>query len=263
MSKTKIPWTEVTWNPVVGCTKIAAGCKNCYAERMARRLRAIGIREYADVIGLHGNWTGKVVCSNRRLDEPTHWRKPRKIFVCSMSDLFHKKVSFEFLDKIFDVMDRTRDHTYQLLTKRPECALEYYKATEAPVFWEHLWFGVSCSTQPDADKNILIALQIPAAVHYVSFEPLLEEIDLKWNIVYPSQIGLDWVIVGCEKLAGNKPGRFCDDEKQWWSACRSIVNQCKKAGVAVFVKQGPVNGKVSGEPKDWPEDLRECREYPS
>ena len=273
MAQSKIEWTEATLNTFVGCTKIATGCLHCYAERIHNQRHRAYLagkkmpKQYAEPFS-------KVQIIPERIEQPLHWRKPRKIFWCSMSDMFHPHIPFSELDKVFDVMNRTRHHTHQLLTKRPQHTLEYYKATEAPVFWEHLWLGVSCSTQADADKSVPTILQIPAAVHYVSFEPLLEEIDLKWNIVYPSQrcsshirneappIGLGWVIVGCEKLAGNKPGRFCDDEKQWWSACRSIVNQCKDAGVAVFVKQGPINGKVSSEPGDWDEDMRK-REYPS
>lgn len=280
MSKTKIPWTEVTLNPFVGCTKIAIGCKNCYAERIHNQRHGAYLAG-KKMLKQYAKPFSEVQIIPERIEQPLHWRKPRRIFWCSMSDMFHPDVPFSEIDKVMAVIALTPLHTHQILTKRIERALYHarYPSGTVPseVLKRNLWFGVSCSTQADADKNIPILLKIPTVVHYVSFEPLLENTDLRrlhygfieskpvvYNALesYQGHEGLDWVIIGCEKLAGNKPGRFCQDEQQWWSACRSIVNQCKEAGVAVFVKQGPVNGKVSSEPGDWDEDMRK-REYPS
>lgn len=285
MAKSKIEWTDATLNPVVGCTKIAAGCKNCYAERMAVRLKAIAendlrkksIQAYANVIGdigLNQGWNGNVVCRESELEQPLHWRKPRMIFVCSMSDLFHEKVLYSFQVKVFQSMEEAEQHTFQVLTKRPKRMLgfmekAYRNSTEKP-YLDNVWLGVSCSTQADADKNIPIALQIPAAVRFVSLEPLLGPIDLDNMCRCPAGppakgeiVGsalregpngkLDWVIVGAE--SGPKR-REC--KLEW---VRSIVNQCKDAGVPVFVKQLHINGKVSKKPEEWPKDLR-IREYP-
>lgn len=270
------------WQLVEGCTRIADGCKNCWSLAKENRFR---------------KETG-VVCHPERLERPLDRGKPASYAI--WNDLFHEDVSFEFAGEVIEVIHRTPQHTYLILTKRIERMAEFVRLN---MTWPHnVWLGTSCSTQADAEKNIPIFLQILAAIHFVSFEPLLEDIDaLKYlwlrqkcagpkgcgftgasyefnnprkdgayrcpkcnkNHTYLVTDSLDLAIIGCEKLAGNKPGRFCQDERQWWSACRSIVNQCKKAGVAVFIKAGPVNGKVSSEPKDWPENLRGLREYPN
>jgi len=309
---TKIPWTQETWNPVVGCTKIAEGCKNCYAERMALRLACIyptsAYREVVSWKPMPGHWNGNVVCRDDALEIPPHWRKPRKIFVCSMSDLFHPKVPFEFIDKVMAVIALCPQHTFQILTKRPGRMAEYFgecnhlgcglgdrisngiansanvPPTEIRKNWPlpNLWLGTSISNQADADKNIPILLQIPAAVRFVSLEPMLERINIReyeeeeWRCdgcgefyshfqdytcnhcgyaerhsEYRNQ--LDWVIIGCE--SGPK-ARLCSI-----GDIRNAVRQCKEAGVPVFVKQIPIDGKCSKDPKEWPKDLR-VQDYP-
>lgn len=323
---TKIPWTEVTWNPVVGCKKIAPGCKNCYAERMACRLAYMGQEKYQRVTGYVNEWThwlGDVYCDKSVLDKPLHWRRPRKIFVCSMGDLFHEKVPFEFIDKVMAVIALCPQHTFQILTKRIERAAEYvlqeprgeidHAILDGMAYFigrgqpyagkgltkhlkgenglwplNNLWFGTSISTQADADKNIPILLQIPAAVRFVSLEPMLERIDLtdihprlglsqdvitdftedtkQFNEKYKKHLKdpledeqrLDWVIIGCE--SGPK-ARLCSPED-----IRDAVRQCREANVPVFIKQVPVDcnschDKCSKNPKEWPEDLR-IQEYP-
>jgi len=276
----KIPWTDESWNPVTGCTKIAAGCKNCYAESMAKRFW--GKRKFTDV-----------QCHEDRLDIPLHWRKPRKIFVCSMSDLFHEDVPFEIIDQIHAVIALCPQHTFQILTKRIERATEYYmtrtaiddscrvdrmpqwynvltgwldeghkgylgrnwdeceKAAEQTDFNNelppNLWLGTSISTQADADKNIPILLKIPAAVRFLSLEPMLESICL-------SNYKIDQVIIGCESGPKRRPCKL-----EW---IEDAVEQCVAASVPVFVKQLEIGGKVSKNPKEWPAWVRR-QEYPS
>ncbi len=265
---TKIPWTDETWNPAVGCTKVSEGCTNCYAEKMAVRLYCMGVGKEGNAIKKYGSvlcdskWNGKVFCDESALDKPLHWKKPRRIFVCSMSDLFHPSVPFEFIDKVFDTMLSCRQHTFQLLTKRPERALEYYDGviSDSSIMGEpamidhidakHIHLGVTAENQKCADERIPILLQIPAAVRFVSCEPLLGWVNL--HIAEGAGI-LGWVIVGCE--SGPKR-REC--KLEW---VRSIVEQCKAIGVPVFVKQISINGKVSHKMEEWPEDLR-VQEYP-
>ena len=288
----KISWTDKTWNPVVGCTKVSAGCANCYAERMALRLAAMECAElekhlnqqparnrlvkYTPVVDFKNKcWNSKVHCLPSVLDKPLHWRKPRKIFVCSMSDLFHPKVPFEFIDKIWDIINICRQHTFQILTKRPERVLEYVKHIERFRFHSNIHLGVTCENQAMADERIPILLQVPAAVRFVSIEPMLEPIDLKLKHWVCSQCGdwtdgeildddnhcscdlyveerlkneLDWVIVGCESGPKRRPYKL-----EW---VRDIVQQCKAANVPVFVKQLEINGKVEHNISKFPKDLQ-------
>lgn len=199
----KIEWTESSWNPVIGCTKVSAGCKNCYAEEVTRRMQACGVKKYIERDAVRcGKWTGNVYCVESELDKPLHWRKPRLIFVCSMSDLFHEKVPFEFIDKVMAVIACCGQHSFQVLTKRADRALEYFERlyskyellesaaltfgrtltfeslplVAAPI--KNLWLGVTCENQKTADERIPILLQIQAAVRFVSIEPCLEDVDL-------------------------------------------------------------------------------------
>ena len=266
MARTKIAWSEFSWNPVIGCTKIATGCKNCYAEKMATRLATMPLQSYYRHVVQNGKWNGDVYCMKNRLSDPLHWRKPRRIFVCSMSDLFHEDVPFEFIHKIFVTMKNTPRHTYQVLTKRPERVKAFVcweeQRMRADIDWvllplDNVWLGTSCSTQDEVDKNIPILLRTPAAVRFLSIEPLLSQVDLDQPC--PGSIwatGLDQIIVGCESLHGGRSGRPCKIE---W--VRDIVRQCKDAGVKIFVKQIEINGKVSHDPAEWPEDVR-VRENP-
>lgn len=252
---TKIEWvarpgtTPESWNPVTGCTKVSPGCKHCYAERMARRLA--GRHGYPEApnhfdVTLHPD----------RLEQPLRWRKPRTVFVCSMSDLFHEDVPEEWIDRIFSVIDEARTHTYLILTKRAERMYEYTH-NEAYIDWQwpHVWLGVTAENQAMADERIPLLLETPAAVRFVSLEPLLEQIYLKpqwlyYNCATPGMKdwdGLDWVIVGGESGTGARPMR-----PDW---ARNLRDQCQEAGTAFFFKQwgtadpGPgcrANAKAAG-----------------
>jgi len=219
--KSAIEWTESTWNPVTGCTKASPGCAHCYAERMARRLKAMGQRNYSRGFS--------VTAHEHALELPLHWRKPRTIFVNSMSDLFHEKVPLKFILKVFDVMTRADRHRYQILTKRSSRLAEL--APELP--WApHIWMGVSVESQ-DYAYRIDDLRATGAAVKFVSFEPLLGPI---------TGVGvedMDWVIVGGESGPKARPM-----EEQW---VLEIRDQCLDAGVPFFFKQwGGTNKKRAG-----------------
>lgn len=221
----KIEWTESTWNPVTGCTKISAGCKNCYAERMALRLKAAGSPNYA-----HGF---RVTLHHHALEIPLRWKKPRTIFVNSMSDLFHKNISFDFISKVFDVMRRASHHRFQILTKRSGRLL---KLSSKLIWPENVWMGV---TVENADCRFRIddLRQTPAVIKFISFEPLLDpipNIDLE---------GIDWVIVGGESGPRARP------MKPQWPI--DIRDQCLDADVSFFFKQwGGINKKKNGRKLD-------------
>lgn len=164
----KIEWTDRTWNPVTGCTKISDGCKHCYAEPMTRRLKAMGQAKYINGF--------KVTCHPETLDQPLKWKKPSKIFVCSMGDLFHEDVPDEFIDKIFDTMKKCPQHIFQILTKRPERMKKHLD-----VFQPHLpnvWLGVTAENQEQAEKRIPLLLQTQAIKRFVSIEPMLGAVEL-------------------------------------------------------------------------------------
>jgi protein gp37 len=213
-----------TWNPVVGCSKVSAGCKHCYAERWHQRF--FSDKKFTDVR-----------CLPERLSQPLHWQKPRTIFVNSMSDLFHEAVPDEFIDWVFAVMARTQEHTYQVLTKRPERMRQFCQNWNsqdlAPWPMPNVWLGVSVEDQATAEERIPWLLETPAAVRFVSCEPLLGPIDL--NVEYGQGVGdllidyLNWVIVGGE--SGPKARPMHPD----WA--RSIRDQCVAAGVPFFFKQ--------------------------
>ena len=182
MSKTNIEWTGHTWNPLSGCTKVSDGCKNCYAEKMANRLQAMGAKGYENgfAVTLHPD----------KLDEPLRRKKPTIYFVCSMGDLFHEDVPFEFIRRVWIIMIEARQHTFQVLTKRPERMFEFL-STHAPVramtgetygkdfLPKNIWLGVTAENQEQADKRIPILIDTPAAVRFVSIEPMLGEINLQ------------------------------------------------------------------------------------
>jgi len=216
-----IEWTESTWNPVTGCTEVSPGCKHCYAERMARRLQAMGQANYANGF--------KVAVHEHALELPLTWKKPRIIFVNSMSDLFHKSVPVDFILRVFDVMRKADWHQYQILTKRADRLEELN-----PVIpWEpHIWMGVSVESQ-DYAFRIDHLRRTSAHVKFVSFEPLLgpvNTLDLG---------GMHWAIVGGESGPGARPMR---DE---WVV--NIRDHCRRAKVPFFFKQwGGVNKKRNG-----------------
>lgn len=330
MATTNIEWTDRVWNPVTGCTKVSAGCKHCYAETIANRRMP------------HGGFTDRPFTEVRthedRLLQPLSWRKPARVFVNSMSDLFHEAVPDEFIDRVFAVMALSQRHTFQVLTKRPERMRAYMagqaygrvrrivdgddgtnvvregwwrtldrfdRRAQQQQWWTNLkadrwplpnvWLGVSCENQEAADARIPLLLQTPAAVRFVSAEPLLGPLELRDYLTgdatgyetggpagFQTGPALDWVIVGGESGPGARPCRVA------W--VRSIVQQCQAAEVPVFVKQlgakpegdprpaerrNPVTGarvltvmqvveirdRKGGDTSEWPADLR-VREFP-
>jgi protein gp37 len=315
--KSAIEWTDATWNPTRGCTKIAQGCKNCYAETFAERWR--GVPNHAYELGFDPR------LAPDQLHLPLTWKKPRRIFVDSMSDLFHEEFPFTYIAAVFGVMGACQRHTFQVLTKRPERAVQFFAwlekqrpeftaavvklggawpngqqsaqsaicayyardvlepITESPFAgWPlpNVWIGTSVANQCDADKNIPELLRIPAAVRFLSIEPMLGPVDLSellsedWQddsthfdpysgepiTRYESEhFGtrpvIDWVIVGGESGHGARP---CNVE-----SVRSIVAQCQAAAVPVFVKQLGANvighnddGFEGDKPGSWPMDTR-------
>jgi protein gp37 len=216
-----IEWTESTWNPVTGCTKVSPGCKHCYAERMAARLQAMGQPNYARGF--------EVTLHERALELPLTWKKPQTIFVNSMSDLFHDKVPEAFIRRVFDVMRRASWHTFQVLTKRAERVETLGRSLDWPA---NVWMGVSVET-----RKYLFRLdhlrRTPARVKFISFEPLLEGLG-DMNLT-----GIDWTIVGGE----SGPGARAMD-KAW---VVEIRDQCLVSGVPFFFKQwGGINKKKAG-----------------
>ena len=211
MKTTKIEWTDKTWNPITGCTKISQGCVNCYAETMSRRLKAMNQAKYANGFNLtlHEN------C----LQEPLQWKQSHNIFVCSMSDLFHKDVHFEFIDKIVNTIKKTPQHRYQILTKRAERMLEYFQDREIP---KNAWLGVTVEAQTSKTRiDILRTLNAP--IRFLSCEPLIEDLGTL------NLDKIDWVIVGGESGSCARP------MKEEWVL--SIKEQTEQQGSAFFFKQ--------------------------
>lgn len=196
MSATKIEWADARWNPVTGCSRVSEGCRNCYAERMAKRLA--GRCEYP------ADDPFSVTFHPGRLHEPTRWRKPRRVFVCSMADLFHDDVDVAWLHGVFDVISACAQHTFMVLTKRPERMFNFFAGTSGAGLnvepMPNLWLGVSVENQAAATDRIGWLLDTPAAVRFVSCEPLLGPVDL-----LPWMASLDWVIVGGESGPGARP----------------------------------------------------------
>jgi protein gp37 len=221
MRQTKIEWTELSWNPVTGCTKISIGCSNCYAERMARRLEAMGQPNYANGFS--------VTCHPEALELPLTWKKPQMVFVNSMSDLFHEEVPSEFIEKVFFTMNRARQHCFQILTKRVEKLVQMSRR----VTWSsNIWMGVTVESA-DYLKRIDALRTVPAAVRFLSLEPLLEPLpDLDLRAIH-------WVIAGGESGPGARPMKA-----EWVT---DIRDQCLAAGVPFFFKQwGGVHKKAAG-----------------
>lgn len=216
-----IEWTESTWNPVTGCTKISPGCKNCYAERMANRLQAMGVDQYRNGF--------KVTVHPKALSIPIKWKKPRVVFVNSMSDLFHEDVPLAFIKQVFQIMEATPRHTYQVLTKRPELALQYASGLTWP---NNVWMGTSVESGLYVNR-IGCLRQIPARIRFLSLEPLLGPIPR-----LPLK-GIDWVIVGGESGPKARPM-----QEAWVLTMR---DRCQAQGVPFFFKQwGGVNKKKAG-----------------
>ncbi len=221
MANSKIEWTESTWNPVTGCTKISAGCANCYAERMAKRLQAMGQPNYINGF--------EVALHPHVLEHPLKWKKPQMIFVNSMSDLFHDEVPLDFIRQIFDVMARASWHTFQVLTKRAERLAEVAPLLNWP---DNVWMGVTVENA-DCAYRIDYLRNVPSVIRFLSMEPLLSAVD-NMNLD-----NIDWVIVGGESGPGARP-----IEKDW---VRKIQSQCNQANIPFFFKQwGGVNKKKTG-----------------
>lgn len=256
MGKTKIEWATDVWNPLRGCSKVSAGCASCYAEKVAARFSGPGQPYEGLATRGPARWTGEVRLIEKHLEDPLRWRKPRRIFVNSMSDMFHESLSNETIAKVFRVICEANHgpfeerHTYQILTKRAERMVDWFEwAKEHESGWFSpitgkldlggVWTGVSVEDQKTADERISLLLRVPVAVRFISAEPLLGPIDLAQATAPRTQgddantsIGnrrLAWVIVGGESGHGARPM-----DPQWAS---DIVVACQGAGVPVFMKQ--------------------------
>jgi protein gp37 len=264
-TNSRIEWTDATWNPIVGCSHVSPGCDHCYAERMAGRLAKMGLKQYQDVTEQHSNafkwrgeWNGKTAFVESELEKPLHWRKPRRIFVCSMGDLFHETVPFEWIEQVFNITRLCWNHTFQMLTKRPQRVLEYWAWRKSErlgdhmtsVWPENVWLGVTAENQEQADARIPLLLQCPAARRFVSAEPMLGPIILydDWFVQTCCRYGkgknedgsdacngpgcmgtkIDQVIAGGETGPGARPM-----PPDW---ARALRDQCVAAGVPFFFK---------------------------
>lgn len=240
-----IEWTEATWNPVVGCRKVSSGCANCYAERMAKRLAAMASADfesgrnagkkaaYLRVINGYGRWNGDVYLDESAVETPLSWRAPKVIFVNSMSDLFHEDVPLPFIRRVFDVMNRCPQHTFQVLTKRPERTRELSK--ELP--WaSNIWMGTSVENRAVV-RRVHDLRRTGARVKFLSVEPLLGPIPRL------PLTGINWVIVGGESGPGARPM-----DPDW---ARQIRDRCRERGVPFFFKQwGGVEKSAAGRRLD-------------
>lgn len=236
--KSQIEWTDATWNPMSGCTKISAGCKNCYAERMARRLKAMGQHRYRNgfKVTLHGDDV---------IEQPIRWRKPRMVFVCSMGDLFHVMVPDDFIRRVFEVMEAAPQHTFQVLTKRSERLADLAPSLPWP---RNVWAGVTVENR-GAVERIRHLASVPAAVRFLSMEPLLE-----WIPGLPLLVaggGVNWVIAGGESGPGARPLPI--------AAARLVRETCRQTHTPFFFKQW---GGVRKHENGCELDGREWKEMP-
>ena len=250
---TKIEWAEETWNPIIGCSKVSPGCNNCYAERMAVRLAHMEIWRKPDVNSEYyypnvivpqkgSGWNGNTRFVEPALHKPLKWKKPKTIFICSMGDLFHESVQFEWISKVFSITQKCKHHTFLVLTKRPERMLEYFIHMGIKYPYLNVWLGVTAENKEQADKRIPILLQIPAAKRFVSIEPMLSKIDISEYLKVINESGfndyggpfsgrdkLDWVICGGESGPGARPVH-----PDW---VRSIRDQCRAVDTPFMFKQ--------------------------
>lgn len=232
MKTTKIEWTDRTWNPVTGCTKISTGCAHCYAETMSKRLKAMGVEKYSNGFA--------PTMHEASLDEPLKWKKPHTVFVCSMADLFHESVPFDFIDRVMDTIRLAGQHRYQILTKRATRMAEYFSQRSIP---SNVWLGVTVEAR-EAKARIDVLRMIPASVRFLSCEPLVEDLETL------DLACIDWIIVGGESGVQARP------MKPAW--VQSIKRQAEEQNVAFFFKQwgtwGPDgvkrNKKVNGKMLD-------------
>lgn len=269
--KTGIEWTDATWNPITGCSVVSAGCKHCYAMKLAgTRLQHHPSRAGLTQFTNNGPvWTGEVRFNEQWIDQPMKWTRPRMIFVCAHGDLFHESVPFEWIDKVFAVMALADQHIFQVLTKRPERMLQYFQSFKTPEAeqrgwnvsewaWHkfntgisselniaqipkglpNVWIGVSVENQETSDERIPLLLQTPAAVRWISAEPLLGSVDLGLLGTLPRSQHtnytqthdlLHWVVCGGESGSSARPMH-----PDW---ARSLRDQCQAAGVPFLFKQ--------------------------
>jgi protein gp37 len=280
VTKTSIEWATDVWNPVTGCNKVSQGCKNCYAETIANRFWATQYPPNED--GSPRKFTD-VRLHPERLEDPLKWKKPRRVFVNSMSDLFHESVPVKFIDLVFGYMAAAHQHTFMILTKRPMRMLDYVSGVaydkqldrtktnqrwqlsdtwrDIPTVLPNVWLGVSVEDQKTADERIPILLETPAAVRFVSYEPALGPVDLNKKELFCETwsrggytIGtyLDWIIMGGESGPGARPMH-----PDW---ARSVRDQCQAAGVPFFFKQMVIDGKLVKMPEI---DGKVWGEYPA
>ena len=271
MADSKISWTDKTWNPVTGCTKVSPGCDLCYAEKFSARLAGKGDAAYDKAVYLKARdgrtgWTGKVTPNDEVLYHPWEWKKPKMIFVCSMSDLFHPSVPLNWILRVFVVMHGAPQHTFQVLTKRPG-RMAYFANHHLPkmscgtIAWpDNVWAGTSLEMMSNGNKKLSARLDllasVPARVRFVSAEPLLGPLDLRpwlsgnceaWGGTSDGRV-LDWVIVGGESGPGARP-----THPDW---ARDIRDQCQAAGVPFHFKQwGAYRDAIS---RGMVKDIRNC-----
>lgn len=269
--KTKIEWATDSWNPIAGCSVVSPGCTNCYAMNQASRIEHMGTApHYAGLTKPSKGgpvWTGEVRLVEHLLDVPLRWKRPRTIFVNSMSDLFHESVPDEWIDRVFAVMARAPQHTFQVLTKRSQRMRAYFHGLRGlaelggrPWPLPNVWLGVSCEDQARANERIPDLLETPATVRFVSAEPLLGPIS------FAGTPGLGWVIIGGESGPDARPF-----DPRW---AEDIIGQCRRSSVPVFMKQMGSNtrfgsdpikvawkSRKGGDPAEWPERMR-VREMP-
>lgn len=234
MAETSIEWTDITWNPVAGCTIATAGCTNCYAMRMAARLEAMGVEKYAGLTrksGGRAKWTGRITLDRNSLAVPLTWKKPRRVFVNSMSDLFHPDVPVDFIADVWETMAQTGRHTYQILTKRPDRMASVLSSSPFKVL-PNVWLGTSVE-----DQRVICRLDdlrtVPASVRFVSFEPLIG------SVADANLHDIHWAIVGGES---GPQARYMDPV--WVD---EIYELCVSSGAAFFFKQwGGKNKRATG-----------------
>lgn len=247
---TKIPWTDEVWNVATGCTKVSPGCDNCYMFRLYPRLKAMGVPGY-------GQAPDVVTFRPDQLDVPRRWRRPRRIFACSMGDLFHPHVPFGFVDQVFDTMEATPQHTYQLLTKRPGLMAFYANRYRGKPWPPNVWAGVSVESAQYLPRLDVLA-RVPAKVRFLSAEPLLGPLDLRPDLFQCNgpccggRAKIDWVICGGESGTGHRPM-----ETVW---VQNIADSCDNAGVPLFVKQA--SSFLPGQQGDLSDSLWARKEMP-
>jgi protein gp37 len=267
---TSIQWTDATWNPVRGCSRVSPGCENCYAERQAARFSGHGQPYHGlAVMGPNGaRWTREVRLVREHLEDPLRWAKPRRIFVNSMSDLFHESLSDLDIGNVFSVMEtaRSRGHIFQILTKRQDRMQHFVTEWARKIDYaddsgrgyagrySHVWLGVSVEDQQRADERIPKLLETPAAIRFVSYEPALGPVDFYRYLLAPhleghqATRGVHWIIVGGESGPGARPFDI------GWAT--RTMTQCRAAGVACFVKQLGRIPSVDGNPVRYDDTLK-------